>query len=106
MKDCKKCFYYYKQIKRCIKFKCDISDTKVFGSVCKNYLELKREKVKCKNCKNLNKYNFCLMKKVCMNDTEKNRDFCETFDAEGYEYKIISDFFFKFFDILKKYKKK
>ena len=86
MKDCKKCFYYYKQTKRCVKHKCDISDSKVFGSVCKDHYELKRNKVKCNSCKNMNKYGFCLVKKVCFTPEEKTKErYCKSHFQRKYK---------------------
>jgi hypothetical protein len=65
MNDCKKCFYYNKQYKKCLRFKCDISDTEIFGSVCKEFTKVLTKKVKCINCGNINKYGYCLVKKRC-----------------------------------------
>ena len=73
MKDCKKCYYYSITYKRCKKFICDIPDTKVFGTACKEYSEKKLKKVQCYDCINLNKYKYCLMKKICLDDLEIKR---------------------------------
>lgn len=86
MKDCKKCINYNKEFNKCLKYKCDVTDHKVFASICTEYFERQRKKVKCKSCKNLNKYGYCSMKKICMNDEDKNKErFCRNYFQRKYK---------------------
>ena len=88
MKSCKKCFYYNNEFKRCTKFKCDISDSIVFGSACKEYSEIKQNKVKCITCINMNKYGYCLIKKKCFTFEEKVKERkCRAFHKKNYKFK-------------------
>lgn len=76
LKSCRNCKNYIIKETYCTSFKMRIIDP-LCATVCKNYYDkskLQKTKVQCKNCKNLNKYNWCLYKKVCLNDTEKYRD--------------------------------
>lgn len=80
MNDCKKCCYYSKITKRCVKFRCSVSDTAVFGMVCKKYSENKSKEVRCVDCLNLNKYNYCFAKKKCVDkENIKNFKHCISF---------------------------
>lgn len=86
MKDCKKCFFYSKQNKKCVKFKCDVPDTKLYGSVCKEYLVIERKKVKCISCKNMNRYNYCLIKKICFAPEDKTKErYCRSYFEKKYK---------------------
>ena len=75
MKNCNKCYYYRKTKKECKKFIMQVTDPEIFGMCCKSYSELKDVKVKCKDCKCMNKYGWCNVRKICMNEEErfKNR---------------------------------
>lgn len=75
IQSCRKCKNYKLSDKYCYIFKLKIIDP-ISASVCKNY-ECKKyipEKVKCIKCRNINKYGYCLIKKVCFDEEERSRD--------------------------------
>ena len=73
MKTCKKCYNYSITYNKCKKFMIDVSDAKVFGMACMEYKEKRINKTQCYGCINLNKYKYCLMKKICLDDKEIQR---------------------------------
>lgn len=88
MRDCKKCFFYVNKYKMCAKFKCEISDTEVFGTACKEYSQIRTKKVKCINCKYMNKYSYCLVKKRCFNFDERIKERqCKSYTEKKYRKK-------------------
>lgn len=75
IQSCRKCKNYKSSDNYCYKFKMRIIDP-ISASVCKNY-DCKKyvpDKVKCVYCSNINKYGYCLIKKVCLDEDEKNRE--------------------------------
>jgi hypothetical protein len=75
MKSCNKCENFNKQNKYCYEFKMNIIDV-ISATVCSKYKSKARrkEKVKCVNCKNINKYNYCHLKKRCFNFEERTKE--------------------------------
>lgn len=48
------------------------------------------KKVKCKECGNMNKYGWCMMKKRCFNETERNIEkSCRSFFQRKYRKKKV-----------------
>ena len=74
MKNCNQCYYYKKTKRECKKFEMQVTDTEVFGMCCKEYSKKVIVKVQCKNCCNMNKYGWCMIKKRCFNEEEVHKD--------------------------------
>lgn len=74
MKDCKQCYHYKKTKETCNKFKMIVTDSNVFALCCKEYSKKAKAKVSCKDCINMNKYGWCAIKRICMNDEQKYRE--------------------------------
>ena len=72
IRSCNKCKKYNKLDKYCKEFKFNIVDT-TSATYCKKYnseVHIKK-KIRCANCKNLNRYGYCYEKKRCFNEEEK-----------------------------------
>jgi hypothetical protein len=75
MKSCRRCKEYDNKLKFCTLHKIQIEDV-LNATYCKRYrANVKtKEKVKCVNCKNINKYNYCFSKKRCFNFEERIKE--------------------------------
>lgn len=75
MKSCNKCENFNKECKYCYIFKTNIIDP-LSANVCSRYdsKAKRKEKVKCVNCKNINKYNYCSYKRRCFNFEERIKE--------------------------------
>lgn len=74
-KSCKNCRHYSLDSGYCYEKDTTIID-KMGATYCKTYKEkrkLPRGDVKCIYCANLNKYNWCSVKKRCFDETEKEK---------------------------------
>lgn len=76
MKSCRNCKNYKLSECYCKSFNMNIIDV-LSATVCKNYTDKSKSantKIQCSNCYNINKYNYCSYKKICLSDNEKHRD--------------------------------
>lgn len=74
MKSCNRCKKFDKLEQYCKEFELKISDT-LTATYCKGYRSRTREaikkKVKCSDCRNMNKHNYCYEKRICFSDEDK-----------------------------------
>lgn len=72
IRSCKKCKRYSKELRYCKQYEISIIDPTT-ATYCKSYSsEVHTKKnIKCCNCKNLNRYGYCSIKKRCFNEEEK-----------------------------------
>lgn len=75
MKSCRRCKEYRSNLKYCVINKITITDV-LNATYCKNYKQniKTRKDVKCINCKNINKYHYCIKKKRCFNFDERVKE--------------------------------
>ena len=74
IQSCRRCKNYKISDKYCYIFHMNIIDT-ISASVCQSY-DCKTyvpDKVRCVSCSNMNKYGYCLIKKVCFDEDERLR---------------------------------
>lgn len=86
MKSCNNCKNYDSKNLYCFSFHIKVIDT-ISAKVCKWYKEKRKvpENIKCINCFNINKYGYCNVKKLCINENERYRDRrCSSFKVRMY----------------------
>lgn len=75
MKSCRRCKEFNKSLNNCKIHNIKIDDV-LIATYCSKYNSTVKvkEKVKCVNCKNINKYNYCYSKNRCFNFEERTKE--------------------------------